>query len=74
MAKLLVCPHHTCVECGRKAAACGGILFRCEACPMAYCEDHLPIMHVKLVKESTRFQALGQLHPSSVISPLSLWI
>ncbi|KAK9859870.1 hypothetical protein WJX84_002821 [Apatococcus fuscideae] len=63
-AKQLVCPHHACVECDRKSGAAGGILFRCEACPIAYCEDHLPIMHVKIVKESTRFQALGQLHPS----------
>eukprot|EP00966_Prymnesium_polylepis_P101434 2349272-Prymnesium_polylepis.1 len=27
------CPHHACGECGRKAAAAGGMLFRCEACP-----------------------------------------
>jgi hypothetical protein len=36
------CPHHSCDECGRKAQAAGGLLFRCAICPHAYCEDHLP--------------------------------
>ena len=36
------CPHHSCKICGRKAAAVGGLIFRCEMCPTAYCEDHLP--------------------------------
>lgn len=36
------CPHHACAVCSRKAAAAGGLLFRCAACPNAYCEDHLP--------------------------------
>ena len=27
------CPHHQCATCGRKAAAAGGLLFRCISCP-----------------------------------------
>ena len=29
------CPHHACGECGRKAPAAGGMLFRCEALALA---------------------------------------
>jgi len=36
------CPHHSCLTCERKASAVGGLLFRCEVCPTAYCDDHLP--------------------------------
>lgn len=32
------CPHHACATCGRKAAAAGGLLFRCECCASAFCE------------------------------------
>jgi hypothetical protein len=64
------CPHHTCVECGRKSAAAGGILFRCEACLSSFCEDHLP-KHVlaqgRIVDECQRFQRLGQRHPSGAV-------
>ena len=35
------CPHHSCALCGRKAAA-AGLIFRCEMCDNAYCEDCLP--------------------------------
>ena len=27
------CPHHACGTCARKAAAAGGLLFRCSVCP-----------------------------------------
>ena len=56
--------HHTkqCVECGRKAQAVGGLIFRCECCPMAYCEDHLPI-DAELVGHCKRFEDLGMRHP-----------
>lgn len=40
--KRFFCPQHDCDVCGRKAAAAGGLLFRCQMCPSAYCEDHLP--------------------------------
>ena len=57
------CPHHSCAECGRKAAAVGGMLFRCEACPRAFCEDHLPAS-AEIIGQCKRFQALGQRHPA----------
>ena len=55
------CPHHSCAECGRKSAAVGGMLFRCESCPRAFCEDHLP-GDAEIIGECKRFQALGQRH------------
>ena len=57
------CPHHSCAECGRKSAAVGGMLFRCESCPRAFCEDHLP-HDAEIIGECKRFQALGQKHPA----------
>ena len=57
------CPHHSCAECGRKSAAVGGMLFRCESCPRAFCEDHLPA-DAEIIGECKRFQALGQKHPA----------
>ena len=57
------CPHHTCHECGRKSAAVGGLLFRCECCTRAYCEDHLP-QGAEIIGKCKRFEALGQIHPA----------
>ena len=54
----ITCPHHACVVCGRKSAAAGGMLFRCEACPKAYCEDHLPRAAV-IVGGCARLEARG---------------
>mmetsp|Transcript_8653 Transcript_8653/g.10341 ORF Transcript_8653/g.10341 Transcript_8653/m.10341 type:complete len:329 (-) Transcript_8653:60-1046(-) len=56
------CPHHQCMECARKAQAVGGLIFRCEVCPKAYCEDHLPI-DADLIGHCTRFEDLGMRHP-----------
>ncbi|GAA5946579.1 hypothetical protein JCM3765_000305 [Sporobolomyces pararoseus] len=44
MKKLMqyACPQHNCQECGRTTAEAGGLLFRCQLCPIAYCEDCLP--------------------------------
>ena len=50
------------MECGRKAQAVGGLIFRCECCPAAYCEDHLPI-DAELVGHCKRFEDLGMRHP-----------
>ena len=61
------CPHHACAECARKAPAVGGLLFRCESCEYAYCEDHLPeevLDRGRIVDECARFLRLGQEHPS----------
>ena len=57
-----MCPHHECDECGRKAAAAGGMLFRCTHCPKAFCEDHLPLQS-NVLKTCDRFKKLGQNHP-----------
>ncbi len=62
-----VCPHHSCQECGRKAAAAGGLLFRCECCAGAFCEDHLPedvVANGRIVGQCERFVRLGQTHPA----------
>ena len=61
------CPHHACVTCGRKAAAAGGLLFRCECCASSFCEDHLPedvVTNGRIVGECKRFVRLGQTHPA----------
>jgi hypothetical protein len=42
--------------------AAGGLLFRCEACAAAYCEDHLP-SECEIVVNCERFMELGQAHP-----------
>ncbi|KAK9840665.1 hypothetical protein WJX81_008358 [Elliptochloris bilobata] len=60
--KRWACPHHKCVECGRSTAAAGGLLFRCQGCANAYCEDHLP-HDADILQICPRFQYLGQLHP-----------
>ncbi|KAJ3539023.1 hypothetical protein NM688_g6428 [Phlebia brevispora] len=38
----ITCPQHSCCECLRSTASCGGMLFRCQTCPRALCEDCLP--------------------------------
>ena len=58
------CPHHSCSVCFRKAGAAGGLLFRCQMCPKAYCEDHLPV-GADIVKTCKRFEALGYNQPRS---------
>ncbi|GAX78544.1 hypothetical protein CEUSTIGMA_g5984.t1 [Chlamydomonas eustigma] len=60
--KKWACPHHTCCSCGRNTAAAGGLLFRCEACPNAFCEDCLPEDY-QMVGECEHFKAMGQMHP-----------
>ena len=58
------CPHHQCKTCGRKAGAVGGLLFRCEVCEAAFCEDDLPqIARDNITNTCPRFIELGQNHP-----------
>jgi len=38
----VLCAQHSCVTCGRTTAQSGGMLFRCQTCPDAFCEDCLP--------------------------------
>jgi hypothetical protein len=61
------CPHHACSTCGRKAAAAGGLIFRCECCASSFCEDHMPedvVAEGRIVGECARFVRLGQTHPA----------
>ena len=58
------CPHHQCKTCGRKAHAVGGLLFRCEVCEAAFCEDDLPqIARDNITNTCQRFVELGQNPP-----------
>jgi len=52
------CPQHSCTECGRVAGECGGLLFRCCCCPIAWCEDHASKDVVPL-RNDPQLQALG---------------
>ena len=36
------CPHHKCYPCGKGKSAAGGLLYRCQCCVMAYCEECVP--------------------------------
>ncbi|OAV92389.1 hypothetical protein PTTG_02218 [Puccinia triticina 1-1 BBBD Race 1] len=38
-----ICSQHKCVGCQRGAAEAGGMLYRCQTCPDAYCEDCLAL-------------------------------
>jgi hypothetical protein len=58
------CSHHQCSVCGRKAQAVGGMLFRCECCPRAFCEDHRP-QEAEIVGRCARFENLNQNRPTS---------
>ena len=35
------CSHHNCIKCNRGTSNAGGILFPCQSCPNAFCEDCL---------------------------------
>jgi len=61
--KRWMCPHHRCLECNKNSAAAGGLLFRCEVCSNAFCEDHLPI-DADLLGGCDRFENLGMRKPS----------
>ncbi|CAH7667124.1 ISWI chromatin-remodeling complex ATPase ISW2 [Phakopsora pachyrhizi] len=36
------CTQHNCVTCGRSTVDAGGMLYKCQTCSDAYCEDCLP--------------------------------
>ncbi|EGO28787.1 hypothetical protein SERLADRAFT_434683 [Serpula lacrymans var. lacrymans S7.9] len=38
----LPCSQHSCATCDRNTQQAGGMLFRCQTCPQAFCEDCLP--------------------------------
>lgn len=53
--KVWSCPHHSCFVCKRRASQ-AGLLFRCEMCPEAYCEDCIP-GDAKVLGPSIRYEA-----------------
>jgi hypothetical protein len=65
------CPHHTCAVCGRSPAAAGGLLFRCESCAGAFCDEHLPedvLACGRLVEGGCdRFRRLGAAPPPNAL-------
>lgn len=63
--KRWVCPHHHCGECGKAASKAGGLLFACQACERAFCEDHLPL-DTHYIYDCPRFQHVGHHHPKQV--------
>ncbi len=56
-AKAWCCPHHACKGCERKTSA-AGLLFRCDMCAHAYCEDCVPT-NCTILGVSERYEALG---------------
>ncbi len=60
------CSHHQCCVCNRKAAAAGGLLFRCEMCPKAWCDDDLPnYARDHITNRCERYLELGMKHPKT---------
>ncbi|CAJ1937255.1 unnamed protein product [Cylindrotheca closterium] len=54
----LACTHHRCTGCGKNRQCAGGLLYPCQACPNAYCEDCLPKNGVTYLENVPRFDAL----------------
>jgi hypothetical protein len=52
------CSHHRCSQCSKNTEAAGGLLFACESCPHAYCEDCRPAGS-RILGHSERFKELG---------------
>jgi SWI/SNF-related matrix-associated actin-dependent regulator of chromatin subfamily A member 5 len=57
------CPHHNCAYCFRSGSA-AGLLFRCEMCPKAFCEDCIP-PECEIIGPSVRIEELGFRMPAS---------
>ncbi len=55
------CSHHNCQNCNKNAVGGGGLLYRCQSCPAAYCPDCLPVSDELrfLGNDIPRFQKLG---------------
>mmetsp|Transcript_1676 Transcript_1676/g.1994 ORF Transcript_1676/g.1994 Transcript_1676/m.1994 type:complete len:1452 (-) Transcript_1676:196-4551(-) len=68
------CSHHRCNSCMKSTADAGGLLFACEACTEAYCEDCIPEKDVTFLGMSTpRFDKLGLIpHPAKIYIHCSL--
>lgn len=48
---MVFCPQHKCSACDRSTAEAGGMLFRCQTCPQAFCEDCMPQGDIDAVGE-----------------------
>ena len=59
---MYTCPHHRCSICNRSTQGAGGLLFRCEMCPCAFCEDCAP-EDMEVLGECDFFVGLGRTHP-----------
>lgn len=58
-AGMFICPHHRCCVCNRSTASAGGLLFRCNGCLTAYCEDCLPQDEIDSVGRCKPLEKLG---------------
>jgi hypothetical protein len=56
--EFLCCSHHRCVKCNKNTEGAGGLLFACQSCPNAYCEDCRP-EEARLLGDCERFEKLG---------------
>jgi hypothetical protein len=54
-----LCSHHQCVVCSKNRQDAGGILFPCQCCDRAYCEECLPKTGVSFLEKVDRFEKLG---------------
>ena len=54
------CTHHKCVLCNKTPEGAGGLIYRCQSCPNAWCPDCLPNEpHRHLGENIPRFEKLG---------------
>ena len=54
------CSHHKCVLCSKTAVGSGGLIYRCQSCPNAYCPDCLPGGPFRYLGTNVRrFEKLG---------------
>lgn len=52
------CTQHKCIKCNKSNTTAGGWLFRCNCCPAAYCEDHVP-KGARFLERCERMEELG---------------
>ncbi|KAF8634735.1 hypothetical protein AX15_000747 [Amanita polypyramis BW_CC] len=46
------CSQHSCTDCRRSTSDAGGMLFRCQTCHQAFCEDCLPFDDIEPIGET----------------------
>lgn len=56
---MFVCSQHRCVGCTKTIAAAGELLFRCQTCVNAFCEDCIPEDEVEPLGRDSQLEALG---------------